>query len=208
MKDLKLLHVLHRDEWRAWLADHHDRETEVWLVFYKQHTGRPRVDYGDAVEEALCFGWIDSIVRRLDDDRYAQKFTPRKPRSNWSESNLQRWAKLLRAGRIAPPGLARCPPPASPALAPSDLLENHPGPGTSAAAAAAPASPPALVVPADLEAALRAHGPAWVNFTNLAPSYRRLYVKWIEAAKRPEARVRRLAEAVDRLAQNLKLGLK
>lgn len=196
MKELKLLHVLTREEWRAWLAEHHDREAEVWLVFFKQHTGKPRVDYGDAVEEALCFGWIDSIVRRLDDERYAQKFTPRRVRSKWSESNLKRYARLLAAGRVAAPGLARRPPAADPDAA-----------GVAATAAREAAAAAAAVL-ADIEAALRSQGAAGRNFARMAPSHRRAYVHWIGAAKRPETRARRIAEAVERLASNLPLGLK
>jgi uncharacterized protein YdeI (YjbR/CyaY-like superfamily) len=109
-QSLELLHVTSRDAWRAWLARHHDTKTEIWLVFHKKHTGQPGVAYGDAVEEALCFGWIDSIVRRLDEDRYAQKFTPRKPKSNWSDSNLRRFARMVGEGRMTAAGLAKGPP--------------------------------------------------------------------------------------------------
>jgi uncharacterized protein YdeI (YjbR/CyaY-like superfamily) len=93
------LHPTTRAAWRAWLAAHHDRETEIWLVYNKRHTGELRVEYDDAVEEALCFGWIDSIVRTIDEDRYAQKFTPRKAKSKWSELNRRRFAKLVAEGR-------------------------------------------------------------------------------------------------------------
>jgi len=80
-KPLRTLEVGSRREWRAWLQDHHDSEAEIWLVFPKRHTGRASLSYDDAVEEALCFGWVDSLIRRLDDDRYARKFTPRRPDS-------------------------------------------------------------------------------------------------------------------------------
>jgi uncharacterized protein YdeI (YjbR/CyaY-like superfamily) len=101
-----MLYVTTRDEWRAWLAEHHDTEREVWLVSYKKHTGRPQIPYDDAVEEALCFGWIDSLVKTIDDERFAQKFTPRKEKSNWSESNKRRVRKLVREGRMTEAGLA------------------------------------------------------------------------------------------------------
>jgi uncharacterized protein YdeI (YjbR/CyaY-like superfamily) len=74
----KMLYVTNRDEWRAWLANHYASESEVWLIYYKKHTGRPRIPYEHAVEEALCFGWIDSLVKRIDDEKFAQKFTPRR----------------------------------------------------------------------------------------------------------------------------------
>jgi uncharacterized protein YdeI (YjbR/CyaY-like superfamily) len=103
---MNLLHVTNRQDWRAWLAEHHAAETEVWLVFAKQHTGKPRVSYDEAVEEALCYGWIDSIVRKMDDDHYAQKFTPRKDRTKWSASNLERVRRLLAEGQMTEAGIA------------------------------------------------------------------------------------------------------
>src|SRR5438477_10432846 len=108
-KSRKTLDVRSRAQWRAWLEKHHDSESEVWLVFYKLHTGRKSPPYDDAVEEALCFGWIDSLVRRLDDDRYARKFTPRKPDSRWSTINRRRYADLRERGLLAAPGLERPP---------------------------------------------------------------------------------------------------
>ncbi len=189
---MKTLHVATREDWRAWLTAHHESENEIWLVYAKQHTGQPRIPYDDAVEEALCFGWIDSIVRRLDDDFYAQKFTPRKAGSGWSESNLRRYAALLKASRIAPPGLAKGPPS-------GEAARKKPS---------APAAGKEEAVPDYIEQRLRENAQAWRNFQNLAPSYRRLYVKWIEAAKREERRRKRLEEAVTLLEQNRKLGLK
>lgn len=162
--------------------------TEVWLVYSKRHTGLPRVEYDDAVEEALCFGWIDSIVRSLDDDRYAQKFTPRKPKSRWSELNRKRFAKVVAEGRMTAAGLARSPSPAE----------------------EAPKAPARdwSVVPAYIEDALRENGAAWESFSRLAPSHRREYVGWIDSAKKEETRRRRLAEAVSRLERGEKLGMK
>src|SRR5437763_3294379 len=107
MKISKALYVTSRDDWRAWLEKNHETEKEVWLVYYKKHTNRPRIPYDDAVEEALCFGWIDSIVQKIDDERYAQKFTPRKSSRKWSESNKRRIRKLLKEGKITQAGLAK-----------------------------------------------------------------------------------------------------
>jgi uncharacterized protein YdeI (YjbR/CyaY-like superfamily) len=101
------LHVTTRNEWRAWLAEHHDTEKEVWLISYKKHTGRPQIPYDEAVEEALCFGWIDSLVKTIDEERFAQKFTPRKMKNNWSESNKRRVKKLVREGRMTQAGLSK-----------------------------------------------------------------------------------------------------
>src|SRR5215470_11216901 len=86
--------------WRSWLQRHHTASRGIWLVFYKDHTGRKSVPYEEAVRHALCFGWIDSLVKRLDEDRYARKFTPRKPGSRWSASNIKRYAELEKADRI------------------------------------------------------------------------------------------------------------
>ena len=96
-----------RAEWQAWLETNHTLETEIWLLFYKRHTGKPRVAYPDAVEEALCFGWIDSTIRRVDDATYAQRFTPRRPGSSWSELNKRRVARLVQQGRMTKTGLAK-----------------------------------------------------------------------------------------------------
>lgn len=184
---MKLLYVPHREDWRAWLEKHHATETEVWLVFYKKHTGKPRVPYDEAVEEALCFGWIDSIARKLDEDRFAQKFTPRKDRSNWSALNLQRVERLIASGRMTPAGLAKLDP--------------------------APQAPPKRFesgdeTPSFIAEALRANPAASESFQRLAPSYRRNYIRWITEAKKEETRQRRLQEVLQKLDRNEKLGLK
>src|SRR5688572_3231771 len=108
-KKLRTLNVRSRRQWRNWLQRHHDSVSEIWLVFPKRHTAEKCLSYDDAVEEALCFGWIDSLVRRLDEDRYARKFTPRKPDSRWSTINRQRYAKLKASGLLAAPGRERAP---------------------------------------------------------------------------------------------------
>src|SRR6476661_8411233 len=99
-KTLKTLDVPTTDQWRAWLGEHHDSESEIWLIFHKVHTGRPSIRYEDAVDEALCFGWVDCLIRRLDDERYARKFTPRKADSRWSTANRKRYAALKADGRL------------------------------------------------------------------------------------------------------------
>jgi len=185
-KTLKTLDVQSSEQWREWLSTCHATESEVWLVFHKRHTRRPSIDYGDAVDEALCFGWIDSLVRRLDDDRYARKFTPRKPGSRWSTSNRKRYAELQASGRLAPPGLSR---------APTARSGDAPRPSLSK-------------IPPYIQQALDSRPAARNYFDSLAPSYRRLYIGWIDSARQPETKSKRLAEAVGLLAAGKKLGLK
>ncbi|HXY37487.1 MAG TPA: YdeI/OmpD-associated family protein [Planctomycetaceae bacterium] len=185
-KSLKTLDVRTRKLWRRWLQKNHAAEAEVWLVFYKQHTGEKSIDLGDAIDEALCFGWIDSLVRRLDEDRYARKFTPRKPDSRWSTINRQRYAELKAQGLLAPAGLQR---------APTDRDGDAPRPSVT-------------VLPAYLEEELRAHPRAWDFFQKLALSCKRNYIAWVDSAKREETKRKRLNEMVGLLKKGQKLGLK
>jgi uncharacterized protein YdeI (YjbR/CyaY-like superfamily) len=188
-QETKTLYISERAEWRAWLEENHAREREVWLIYYKKHTDRPRIPYDDAVEEALCFGWIDSTVRRLDNDRYLQKFTPRKSKSNWCESNVKRARKLIAEGLMTKAGLD--------AIAEGALdVEFAPRPKSKE-----------VEVPRFVSDALKKTPKAWENFRALAPSYRRDYVGWITHAKRDETRERRLREAARLLSENKKLGM-
>ncbi len=175
--------------WRRWLARHHHTESEVWLVFFKRHTGRTSIDHSDALDEALCFGWIDSLVKRLDDSRYAVKFTPRKADSRWSAINRKRYAALKADGRLQPGGINRAP------------TDRTYGP-----------RPPRFQLPATvppyIQAALRKHPAAWRYFQGLAPSHRRRYLGWIESGKREETKARRLQEAIHLLTAAKPLGLK
>jgi uncharacterized protein YdeI (YjbR/CyaY-like superfamily) len=177
-----------RAAWRRWLEANHARASEVWIVYFKKGSGTPSVTYPEALEEALCFGWIDGVRRRVDEERFTQRFTPRREGSRWSEVNRRHARRLLAEGNMAPAGIARLP---------ADLNE-RPEP--------ARAREPEL--PQELEAHLRGHAEAWACFEALAPSYRRLYVRWITEAKRPETRARRLAEAIGKLERGEKLGLK
>src|SRR5438552_8497191 len=106
---MRTLRVQSVEQWRDWLDEHHASESEVWFVFYKRHTGIASIDYKDALDEALCFGWVDSLVKRLDDRRYAIKFTPRRADSRWSDANRKRYAELRASGRLKPAGIDRAP---------------------------------------------------------------------------------------------------
>jgi uncharacterized protein YdeI (YjbR/CyaY-like superfamily) len=188
-KPIKTLDVRTRAQWHAWLGKHYASVAEIWLVFHKQHTGKPSIDYEAAVEEALRFGWIDSLVRRLDAERYARKFTPRKAESRWSDLNKRRYASLEKRGLLMDAGRANAP-------------------ADKRAYTLRQRRPLDAALPRYIERALKADPAAWRFFGTLAPSYRRAYVGWIDAAKREETRERRLREAVARLANGEKLGLK
>lgn len=183
---LPTLDLRTRAEWRKWLRAHHASVAEVWLVFHKRHTGVGCIDYGAAVEEALCFGWIDSLVKRLDDARYARKFTPRQPGSRWSSINRRRYAALESRRMLAAAGLRRPP---------SGKTQDAPRPSAAA-------------LPGYIEQALKARPRAWRCFEALAPSYRRNYIAWIDSAKRDATKQKRLREAIGLLAAGKKLGLK
>src|SRR5437867_4692494 len=101
------LYVKDRRQWRSWLARHHQTAPEIWLIYYKKHSGKPRIPYNDAVEEALCYGWIDSITKPVDEDRWAQRFSPRRPSSRLSEMNRERVRRLIAARRMTKAGLER-----------------------------------------------------------------------------------------------------
>jgi uncharacterized protein YdeI (YjbR/CyaY-like superfamily) len=174
-----------RRQWRAWLAKNHASSPGIWLVRHKQHTSVKSMPYEDVVREALCFGWIDSLIKRLDDDRYALKVTPRKPASKWSDVNRRRWDELKAAGLLAAPGLAAAP--------------------TANSYAPRPSIPQ---LPAYIANAFKTNRAAWQHFQALAPTYRRDFVVWIHTAKRPETRDRRIRESIRLLSAGKKLGLK
>jgi uncharacterized protein YdeI (YjbR/CyaY-like superfamily) len=185
-KTLKTLEVRTRKGWRKWLEKNHSSESEIWLVFYKQHTGEKSIDLGDAIDEALCFGWIDSLVRRLDDARYARKFTPRKPDSRWSTINRRRYAELKAQGLLAPAGLERPP---------TERNGDAPRPSITA-------------LPSYMKQELKANPRAWQFFEQLAPSCKRAYIGWVDSAKREETKQKRLREMIGLLTAGKKLGLK
>jgi uncharacterized protein YdeI (YjbR/CyaY-like superfamily) len=186
---MKTLLVRTPAQWRNWLSRHHVSEPEVWLIFYKRHTGVASIGYKDALDEALCFGWVDSLVKRLDDRRYALKFTPRRADSRWSALNRKRYAELKAEGRLKPPGIER--PPTDRGYAPRPQRLELPA-----------------KLPAYIRTALRNHPTALRHFKSLPVSQRRRYFAWIESAKREETKLRRLEEAIRLLAGGKVLGLK
>jgi uncharacterized protein YdeI (YjbR/CyaY-like superfamily) len=182
------LHPQTRAAWRAWLAEHHADSDGVWLVLWRQQSGRTGVTYEDAVQEALCFGWIDGKSAKLDDDRTMLRFSPRKRGSGWARSNKLRIERLLREGLMAEAGLAR--------------IEEAKRDGSWTRLDAVED----LVVPDDLAAALAGHPGARERWDGFPRSVRRGALEWIVQAKRPETRARRVAETARRTAEGGRPG--
>ena len=193
--DLPRPHLTPRNQfaWRRWLEANHAAVPAIWVVFYKkpaQRPGRPTLTYGQAVEQAICFGWIDGLKRRINEERYAHRFTPRKPDSRWSESNRERLARMRSQGLMARPGEA-----AVEASIRSGAWEK--------CARAAP-----VEAPAELLAAIGADPDARAGWATLTRAQQRRYEVWVGMAKRDETRARRLAESLTLLRRGEKLGMR
>lgn len=185
-RDDDAVHPLTVAAWRRWLSTHHARDAGTWLISYKQATGLPRFTYDAAVEEALCFGWVDSRVRALDAKRGMLWFAPRRPRSAWSATNKARVERLIAEGRMAPPGLAVIEAArANGAWGTLDGVE-------------------ALEVPADLAAAFRRHAGSARQFDAFPRSVKRGILEWIVQAKRAETRARRIEETASLAAKGIR----
>lgn len=190
-KEEKRLSFRNRAAWRRWLKKNHQTESELWLVYFKRHTGERCVSYDESVEEALCFGWIDSILKKLDEETYARKFTPRRENSVWSELNRERARRMVAARRMTPAGMKKI---------------TFPLTGPVGRAKRGPKTEP--VFSDGLFGMLRAHKKAWIEFNTLPPSQRRNCVGWVMSAKREETRVRRMRELIDTLARGERIGMK
>ncbi len=186
------LYITSREDWRAWLEQHHSTTQEIWLVYYKKHTGKPTIPYDDAVEEALCYGWIDSRVKRIDDEKYTQKYTPRRKNSVWSKTNKARVAKMIQQGRMTDAGLAKI----------RQAQDNGEWEKTAGSV------PETLNMPPDVQHALAANPTAFTHFHHFTPSYQKRYLVWITSAKREETRQKRIQEMIRRVEQNKKPGMK
>ena len=189
---MKTVEVKDRAAWRNWLAAHHDTEQEVWLVYYKKASGKPSLDYGETVEEALCYGWVDSIIKKLDEERYVRKFTPRKVDSQWSQSNITRVEKMIKAGRMTEHGMKKV------------IAAKQGGQWEQ------PVQKPSLDfdIPQEFAQALDKNPEARRTFDSLAPTYQKQYLGWIITAKRAETREKRIRESIQLLAKGKKLGLR
>jgi uncharacterized protein YdeI (YjbR/CyaY-like superfamily) len=167
-------------ELRAWLEKHHDTASELWVGFYKKASGRRTLTWSDVVDEALCFGWIDGKVQRIDDHRYRQRLTPRRPKSNWSAVNIAKVAELRKAGRMTPAGEAAFAARREDSPAAYSYERRH-----------------EAAFDAEQEAAFRANTSAWEWFNAQSASYRTMATFWVVSAKRPETRTRRLASLIE-----------
>jgi uncharacterized protein YdeI (YjbR/CyaY-like superfamily) len=171
-----------RAEWRRWLEQNFARCEEIWLVFYKKSAGKPTISYDHAVEEALCFGWVDGLKKKLDEECYAFRFTPRKPKSAWSKSNLDRVERLIAERKMMPAGLK--------AYHAADRREVAPLPAE---------------LPRQLEDMFRKQRAAWANYQKFPPGYRRMTAGWVASAKKEETRLKRLEKLIEHSSRNQRI---
>ena len=188
---MRQLYVADREQWREWLSLNHATKTGIWLIFYNKKSSEPTISYEAAVEEAICFGWIDGIIKKVDAARYARKFMPRSDKSKWSLLNKKRANKMIKEGRMTEIGLAKIK-----AAKETGLWDKDARPQIS------------LDILPEFAKALARNKKAKENFDKLAPTYRKHYIAWISIAKRPETKKRRIEESIALLEKCEKLGLK
>ncbi len=176
------------DDFRAWLDANHDSATELWVGYYKKGTGKPSMIWPESVDQALCYGWIDGIRKRVDDESYTNRFTPRRPGSNWSEVNIKRVEELTAQGLMHPAGLR--------AFEARDHDKRQQYSYETRRRALDPA----------YEAQFKANEQAWAYFETQAPSYQKVATGWVMSAKREETRQKRLAKLIDVCAQGMRLA--
>jgi len=179
MNITKTLYVTDRKDWRAWLKKHYKSEKEIWLVYYRKHTGKPRIQYNDAVEEALCFSWIDSTVKKLDEERFAQKFSPRNPKSKYSQPNKERLRKLIAQKKVI-----------------KEVMEKLGN-----------ISLEKLQIPSDILKEIKNNKQAWKNFQKFSETYKRIRIAFIDGARsRPEELKKRLRYFIKMSEKNKLFG--
>jgi len=184
----KTLYVTNRKQWRSWLSKNHKKEKEIWLIYYRKETGKPRISYNDAVEEALCYGWIDSIAKSRDKESWYQRFSPRKPKSILSPMNRERVLRLMKAKKMTRAGLD--------AIQLQLKEKAHSSASTN------------VVFPKDILSALKAEPIVWKNFQKFPASYKRICVGWIDGArKRPAEFKKRLRYFIAMTAKDKRFGM-
>ena len=186
----KTLYITNRKDWRAWLEKNYEKKKGIWLIYYKKHTNKPTIPYDDAVEEALCFGWIDSTLKRIDEERYVLRYTPRKKKSVWSKINKETAERMILLEKMTEVGLAAIN------LAKKNGLWEI-----------AYTNKVKEKLPLDLKKALYSDKIAWDNFQNFANSYRNMYIEWVKNAKTDMTRTKRICEVVKRSKDNKKPGI-
>jgi len=180
-----------REDFRRWLELNHLTSEGLWVIYFKKYTKIQTINYNEAVEEALCFGWIDSKVKTIDNLRYKQVFTPRNPKSMWSKLNKERVARMIKEGKMRQAG--------------TKAIEGGKKSGQwDKAYGGATKTPP---LPEELKVALMKHPQAWENFNNFAPSYRGTYIIWVSMAKRQQTKDDRIKKVVEYALRNVKPGM-
>jgi len=184
----RILYVTNRKAWRSWLAKNHAKRRDIWLIYYKKGSSRPRIPYNDAVEEALCYGWIDSITKPIDGEKYAQRFSPRKPNSKWSAMNIERLRRLIRQRKVRKAGLE---------AAKSVMVDIRRARITTS-----------FTIPPDILRALKKNPTIWRNFSLYPVSYKRIRIGWIDGSRnRPEFFEKRLKYFLKMTAKNKRFGI-
>jgi len=179
MEITKTLYIINRKDWRSWLKKHYKTEKEIWLIYPKKATGKPRIEYNDAVEEALCFGWIDSINKRLDDEHTVQRFSPRKPKAKYSQANIERLRYLVAKKKVIKEVAGSL----------GDILNKE------------------FIIPPDILKAIKENKEAWTNFQKYSDAYIRIRIAFIDGArKRPEEFQKRLRHFIEMTEKNKLFG--
>ena len=186
MEEAKTTYAKDRKEWRLWLQKNHKSKEGIWLIYYKKHTGQTSIPYTDAVEEAICFGWIDGRIKKIDDDKYMQRYTPRTPKSLWSELNIERAKKMIKLGNMTELGFKAF----SEGMKTKERVPSSKN----------------FSVPPYFKTALIKNKKAWNNFQNFSPSAQLAYVYWVNTAKTEETRQKRIRKTIEQLARNKKFG--
>ncbi len=191
--ELKTYHAKDRKTWRKWLEKNHAASSGIWLIYYKKTSGRKRLDYSDAVEEALCFGWIDSTTRPIDEEKYMQRFTPRKSKSGWSAINKQRIEKMISRGLMTASGIEKI-----------EIAKKN-GSWESLDKIYVPVD--LLQIPEDLAKAFSKNKKARITFENFPPFTKRQFLYWVNSAKREETRKARIKQTILMSAANKRPGI-
>jgi uncharacterized protein YdeI (YjbR/CyaY-like superfamily) len=183
-------HFKSRDEYRKWLEKNHDKQKELWILFYKVHTKKKCMRYAEAVEESLCFGWIDGIVKRIDEEKHAQRYTPRKPKSYWSNVNKERAKLMIEQGKMTEAGLAKIKEAKKSGWwkrAYSFEVEN--------------------IMSPEMKKFLMSDKEAWTNFQKFGKSYQNTYIFYVNYAKRDETKKKRMQIVLERAKKNMPPGI-